>query len=181
MNHRYCLALLPLAAGIIAMACNGDGRLPLDEYFQQIEPLFNTSTTLSANLEQQLEGKLPAAQSDEERILVVQEFLTPVENLYEAMIIELENLDPPGKVEDAHEEALAATRELFELITGLSARLEDVESVDNLEELQELTAELEEPEFTAAEGRRNAACAKLQEIAGANALTVELACAEGQE
>ena len=173
MRNRQLIALLPLAAGVIALACNSG--LSLERYFDQIEPLFNNASESYAVLDQALDEKLIAAQSDEEKVLVFQEFVTGSGGVARALITQLESMEPPGEVEEAHEQSIQANADLVELLADLFMKTDELESADGLEELM---AELQGSEFTAAEELRDDACSKLQEIADADGLAADLACAE---
>ena len=179
MKLIWFIALVPLAAGVIAATCDGDGEPSpaTGNYFQLVEQFLNNATPLTANLEQQLDERLPAAQSDEERVLVVGEFLTPSGSLFQNLAAQLEMMQPPEKATEAHDELVAAAGELSELFAGLSDRLATIDAVDNLDELEGLTGEIGGPEFAAAEERFGDACSQLQDAADASDAAVELACA----
>ena len=173
MRNRQLIALLPLAAGVIALACNSGPSL--EGYFDQIEPLFNNASESYAVLDQTLDEKLVAAQSDEEKVLVFQEFVTGSGGVARTLTTQLVSMEPPGEAEEAHEQSSQANADLVELLADLFLKADELESADGLEELM---AELQGSEFTAAEELRDDACSKLQEIADAGGLAADLACAE---
>lgn len=172
MRYRHLTVLFAAAAVAIAAACNGGGP-SLDDYFAQIEPLFNAANEGSAVPDPLLDQKLAAAQSDEERVLVFQEFLSASEAITRAVAVQLDGIEPVKEAQDAHEEAIQTNTELADLLGDLLSRTEDVASPG---ELEDLLAELEEPELTEARERRDEACSKLQEVADANEVDVDLDC-----
>lgn len=177
MKYRALIACLPLVAGVIFMACNGDsdsdsGR-PLDEYFQQIEPFFVNTAQLSTASQQQLPDKLTAAQSTEERILVFQEALDGMGSAFNTLSAQLQPIEPPEKAKAAQTEVQTTTQALLDLYRNLWDRGQAIQTEDDLDKL---LPELDGPEITAAEKRQAEACSKLQAVAEENDLDVDLAC-----
>ena len=161
-----------LVLGTIAAACGDDGELSLEEYFQQVDQVgddFDTRT-------EALEDAFPAAF---EEPAATRDLFNAGLPIFSDFVDAIDDIDPPAAVEDEHNEAVAAGQAFEERIEDLVNRLADVESAS---ELEDLFTELEEdPEFTAAEERFEAACLSLQGIADANGIAVDLECEEEEE
>lgn len=158
--------LLLLALGTTAVAC-GDGGLSLDEYFQRVDELDEAT---DAQLEE-LQDAFPGAY---EQPAPTRDFFNAALPIFTHFVDALDEIDPPSEVEDAHNEAVASGRAFTEALEDFADRLAGVETSS---ELEDLFSELDEdPEFTAAEERFDAACFALQDIADANDIEIELDC-----
>jgi len=173
MKYRPLIACLPFVAGVIFMACNGESGPPLEEYFQQIEPLFVDTADRSTAWEQQLQDKLAVAQSQEERVVVFQEGLDGMASAFSALSVQLRPIEPAEKAKDAQAEVQTTTQALLDLFQNLWDRGQAIETEDDLDRL---LAELDGPEITAAEKQQAEACSNLQAVAEENDLDVDLAC-----
>ncbi len=155
--------LLP-ALGAIAAACGG-GELSLEEYFQQVDQAGDEFDT-------RIEGLEDAFPEAFEEPAVTRDFFTAAIPIFRDFIDGLAAIDPPAAVEDEHNEAVAAGEAFEERIEEFVNQLADVETSSELEDF--FTEE--DPEFTAAEERFDAACLSLQGIADENGIAVDLEC-----
>lgn len=162
------IAALLLAFGTIAMAC-GDGGLSLEEYFDRM-------AAANEQIDQQLEAlENPTDRefaSDEEELAAIQGFYNAVPPLIRDFISDLEEIDPPAEVEDAHKEVVEAARVSAEEWKVQADQLNEAES------LRDLMAKLfvENPAFTASGERFDEACLAVQAIADENNIDVDLDC-----
>ena len=165
------IGALLVALGAIAAACGG-GELSLEEYFQRVDQAGDEFDT-------RIEGLEDAFPEAFEEPTVTRDFFTAAVPIFRDFIDGLAAIDPPAAVEDEHNERVAAGEAFEERVGDLVNRLADVESASELEDLFD---ELEEdPEFTAAEERFEAACLSLQGIADANGVGVDLECEDEEE
>ena len=146
-------------------ACDGDGGLTLEEYFQQLE-------TLDQDAEAGIEalGFPEEFASEEERVLAIQDFFAASVPIIANFVDAIDDLDPPTEAEDAHNEAVDAGRDFVIEAEDLTNELADVESSSELEEV------FDAPEYDAASDRFDQACFDLQDIADANSIDVDLTC-----
>ena len=91
-------------------------------------------------------------------------------SLVDDFVGDLDNLNAPAEVEDAHSEAVTAGRELVDMYDNALIVL------DLAETLEDATLVLQGPGFVDSQDRFAAACAALQGIAESNALDVDLSC-----
>ena len=136
-------------------AITGDA---LHEYFSELEPL---SQAFDADLDLLDEGE------------TLDEFVSFVEDgksLVEDFVGDLDALDGPAEVEDAHRFAVSAGRELVDMFGHALIVL------DLSETFEDATLVLEGPGFVDSQDRFAASCVALQGIAESNALDVDLSC-----
>jgi DNA repair exonuclease SbcCD ATPase subunit len=171
------VAALLLVLGTIASACGGDGDgLTLEEYFQRIDVLGSDLEDEIDRLGEEFDEATEAAEeaeTEEEMIEPSRDSFNRLAALVGDFVSELESIDPPSEVEDAHNEIVAAQAEGLDLLEDLNERAQRVESASDMEEVW---AELEGPVFTAVSDRSEQACFALEAIADANGIDVDLEC-----
>ena len=137
---------------------NGGGEVTLVEYFSALEAL---SQTFDADVD-----LLDAGEN-------LDEFITFVESLHSAthdFVDDLDGLNAPDEVGEAHGEAVTAGGELADMYDNA------ITVLDLSETFVDATLVLEGPGFVDSQDRFAAACVDLQGIADSNALDVDLAC-----
>ena len=169
---------LLLALSAVAGACGGDGGLTLEEYFQRIDVLGNDLDDEIDRLGEEFDEAAEKAETEEEVIEAFRDFMDRLAALFGDFVSELESIDPPSEVEDAHNEIVAVQAEGLELLEDLDERAQRAESVSDVEEVG---AELEGPVFTDVSDRGEQACFALEAIADANGIDVDLECEEEEE
>ena len=113
--------------------------------------------------------------TEEDLIEPFRDFFDGLGALAEDFIADLESIDPPSEVEDAHNEIVAAQAEGLELLEDLNERAQLVESISDMEEL---SAEFAGPVFTDVSDRSEEACFALEAVADDNGIDVDLECEE---
>ena len=165
------IAVLLLAFGAIAAACDGGGDpLTIQEYFEALETLSDDLNERSDALDEQFEDDFANAESEEDAIALFQEFFPQALPFFEDFVGGINDLNPPEQVEDAHGELEEASGDLLAAVEDLVDQMEDVESDADLVEL------FGEESFLDAGERFEEACVDLEEIAGENELEVGLDC-----
>lgn len=164
--------LLPLtgllvAVGAIAVACGGDGNgeLTLEEYFQQFDAINeDMDARINAVADEYPEAFLEAA--------ATRDALNEIDAIISDGLDRLDDIDPPGEVQDAHNEFRDGAAGQGELLRGLAGELADVESTSELAEVLEPSG----PELDATAERLDAACLALEAVAADNGIVVDLEC-----
>ena len=170
------VAALLLVLGTIASACGGDGDgLTLEEYFQRIDVLGSDLEDEIDRLGEEFDEAAEEAETEEEMIEPSRYSFNRLAALSGDFVSELESIDPPSEVEDAHNEIVAVQAEGLELLEGLNERAQRVESASDMEEVW---AEFAGPEFTDISDRNEQACFALEAIADDNGIDVDLECEE---
>jgi hypothetical protein len=164
--------LLLAALAVVAVACGGREPLSLEEYFQRLEEIRADAFQRMVALEEEFE-EVDSASTDEEQIDEVRRFLDGSASSLGALVDDLEGLDPPAEVEGPHDDLVQAESDRVELIRDLADRLEDVESRSELEDVFDES----EDDSDEVEGRLDAACLALQDLADEKDIDVDLECA----
>ena len=174
MNVRLLIAAgavgLLLAFGMVAGGCKngGGGALTLEEYFQQLDELDNDLNEQSDALFAPLED----VQDPGEAVEQLRDIFPQQAGLFQDFRGGLADLDPPGEVEDLHNEALEAFDGVIAAVDGLVGQLDSVESFDDLDAL------FAESEFSAADERLTQVCLDLEQMAADNNITVDFNCGD---
>ena len=169
------IAALLLALGSIVAACGGNGGLTLEEYFQRLDTLGGDFDDEIDRLGEEFDEAADEAETEEEVIDDFRDFSGSMTELFADLVADIERIDPPSEVEDAHNELVAAQREGRDLLEELNERAQRAESVSDVEDW---SAEFEGPVSTAISDRTEQACLALQEIADDNDIDVDLECEE---
>lgn len=167
------VALL-LALGTIAAACGG-GASSLEEYFQEVEQLRGDVVRQSDRLQDgfdQAVAVADSADSEEATVQAFRDFFAGAAAIFAEFVADIDALEPPDAVADAHREAVEAFEDSQVAISNFSVRLTQVESQAELDGLLETFST--EPAFD----RFEEACLALQEIADENAIAVDLDCVD---
>lgn len=151
-----------VAVALTAAACGGGGSdsLTLEEYFDEIEALdkrFNEDS-----------DALDAAFNSDDLDEIKGAFEDGAANV-EEFVNELDSIDPPDEVQEAHDEAVSAGGEL---VTAFKAMSDDVQNVESVDDLVSLNTD----DAAAASERFTAACFDIQQVATDNEIEVTLSC-----
>ncbi len=164
---------LLLALSAVAGACGGDGGLTLEEYFQRIDAIGADAEDEVDRLTEEYVEAAEEVRTEEGLIEPFRDFFNQLATLSGDFVSELEGIDPPSEVEDAHNETVAVQTEGLELFEELNERAQRVETASDMEEVG---AELEGPVFAYLADRSEEACFALEAIADENGIDVDLDC-----
>ncbi len=160
------IAATGLALGIAAGACGGGGaELTLEEYFQKMQAISAEAVQETDTLDEKFDAL------EENDFGGLRELVVANTAITGDTFGEMDDIDPPDEVEDAHVEFVDAGENMAGLMKAFSDDLADVESVSELEEAFGRVVGLE-----AASARIDAACAELAKIAAENGIQVDLDC-----
>ena len=181
MNRRpfapLFIAAALLALGTIAAACGGGDELTLEEYFEQAQVISDDADeefeALYADIPDEDDEEFF---SNEENLPVIKDFAARFPVIFRDTLDDVEALDPPAEAEDAHDEFLAAGRDMLALFEGLTSPVEEAESISEAEELFGIGEE--DPEIEAADQRFTDACLALEGVADDNGIVVDFDCEE---
>ncbi len=164
-----------LAFTALTVGC-GDGAdaLTLDEYFEQFE-------AIDADVDAQFEAaydEWPAGVSEEEffaddaNLPFFRDLIAAFPRIITDSIDRVEDLEPPSEVTDAHDDLLAAGRDL------LAAMEEATNVLGGAETMEEMANVMEETEggIDAAMARFDIACLAVVAIADANSIANNNSC-----
>ncbi len=161
------IATLLLTFGALAAACGGDGggALTLQEYFQEVDALFDNTAEQSNAL-----GEEPFADLDalEEQIEASRSFYFGFAAITATFRDAMRDIDPPAEVEDAHNALVEAADDFAQATGDINNKLDEVASQADFVAVFAAFAELGNPEE---------ACFALQGIAEENGIDVSLNCA----
>ena len=166
-------ATLLLALGTIAAACGGSNQeLTLEEYFLRFEELGDRTSEQLAALLAKLEVE---PETEEEQLAIFQDWFAASLQAQRDFLDELDDINPPPEVEEAHQELLDARAALMDAFADLFGDLESVS------ELEAVFFAAPDGELVAARERDYQACSRLQEIADANGFDVSVRDYCGQD
>jgi hypothetical protein len=160
-----------LVLGTVAAACDGGGRLTLEEYFERFG-------AIDADVDVRLFEDFPNEGeeeffSNEENLPLLKELFAGFPVILTGALDALEALNPPSEAEDAHNEFLATGRELAEVFEDGADR---VEAVGSLLDVEQIIEEELEPAQEEAQKRFDDACLGLVGVGEANGIVVDVSC-----
>ncbi len=172
------IGFLALASTLAAAAaCGGGGGdgLSLEEYFTRMEAISQDADQASSDLEAQFGDEISAAETEEEQLKIAAGYFEDSADQTRAAFDKVKALKPPKDVKKEHAEFVAAADELVKLFDEVVQRARDAETAADFEDL---TADLDNPPYTDANDRADAACFALQDIADQNDIDIDLSCGE---
>jgi len=169
------IALLSLAL-VIGAACRGGGSdaLTLEEYFEELDAILETSDTEFERLQTEYVGNPEGPQAWVE-VAAFQDFCAGVVQHYRRTVADLESIDPPPLVEGAHDEYAATQVEALRFFTAISDRAWRVSTLD---EFIELLLDARGPAWREIEDREDEWCFALERIGVRSGIEVNLECFE---
>lgn len=175
------IAVAILSLGAVASACGGgdDGgngggggpELTLEDYFQQLGEIDDTFSAEADAIETASGGTAASLEDEEATLNLLADDLGKQLDLVDAFISDVADLNPPAEAQEAHDEAVAAFRELAGLLENV------IDEVGNAESMADLEA-IDDTELTAADERVTEACLAVEQIAADNDIDVDLDCVE---
>jgi hypothetical protein len=160
-----------LGANAIGVGCSGNGggdsRLSLEQYFQQVQAIWDDYDEQEAAVSRQF----PSSMGEPE---ATQKGFSAVTAIFREALAKQDDLEPPAEAQKAHQQFLAAGRGALEASEDIADRLAETESWSELVEL--MGGLQEDPEIVAAQDRFTDACYVLERIARDNDIDVDLDC-----
>jgi len=160
-----------LGASAIGAGCGdaGDGSLSPEQYFQQVQAIWDDYDQQEAAMSRQF----PAGFGEPE---ATQKGFSAVTAIFREALGKQGDLDAPAGAQEAHQEFLAAGRVVLEASEDTADRLAEAESWSEVEEL--MSDLQQDSEIVAAADRFTDACFALEAIAHNNDIDVDLNCEE---
>jgi hypothetical protein len=178
MNTRLIAGGIAVAIGLAVlagtMACSSGGGLSLEEYFAQVEQLSDEMQTAGDDAQNELDEQLATAESTEELIELLDQFLTTALAVAGDFSDSMSDIDPPSEVSDLHQQTIDS---FDEGITALEEVQGDLQDVETEAELQEFSTDVGQ-RFDELDAETEETCNGLQEIADENEIDVDLQCGE---
>ncbi len=166
-------AALLLALATIAATCGASNQeLTLEEYFLRFEEIGDRTGEQLAALLAKLEVE---PETEDERLAIFQDWFAASLQVQRDFLDDLEDINPPPEVEDAHQELLNARAALMDTFADLFGDLESPS------ELEAVFLAAPDGELVAAQERNFEACSSLQQIADANGFDVSVRDYCGQD
>jgi hypothetical protein len=176
----FLFALIALAmTALLVASCDdsddsGADELTLEQYFAEVETIFETSSETTEQLNTDLDDSLSEATTFEEQLAALETFVAGASDLYLDSIAAMEDLPPPVETEQPHNDFIEATTDIANATGGLSDGLSDAEdNADVTRLLDEFESEIAESLFAV-----DQACEDLQDTADDNAIEADLRCTE---
>jgi hypothetical protein len=156
------LALLLLGCGLLA-ACGDDDEEPIDPL-----PTYLTQLSAVASLSNvQIEGLAEQYPAAFEEVPATQEYYRQYVDSYARFLNAAKQIPAPGEISAQHDEYVAASEAVLQ---GSQARLAELESAATIDEVNAIFDD--DPVYTAAVERQDAACQALKDIADEQAVNV---------
>ncbi len=149
---------------------NGGGELTLAGYFSELETLGQGYANDLATLDEEAGKEFEGTESDDEAIDVFVNFVKGMRSTTDDFVGDIDDVDAPSEVEDAHEETVTAGQELVDMFDNA------IKVLDTAETFEDATLVLEGPGFVDAQSRFGESCAALQGIADSNGLDIDMSC-----
>ncbi len=162
------LFVIGMLLSVAASACGGgDGsggdELSLEQYFEEVASIIESLEERTATLDQPLEREFD---SEAEQIEASRDAFATVLPVFEDFVNDLDGLNPPVEVEDAHDELLAG---LGDLVGGVEELIDQLEGIESASEFSDLLL-APDSAFGSAVGKLAAACLQLETIADDNGI-----------
>ena len=170
-------AVLLLLLGAVAASCKDGkgGGLSLEEYFQKLDSIQEQADATFATQEAST-GEPSQDASGEELAAFLRDTVTSSADVLRDAAADVNDLEPPDEVADAHSDIVAA---INDLVAAFDDMADSVPDTLTLAELENAGATFfNSDELNAANEQFLAACTALEQIASDNSITVDLACNE---
>ena len=168
---RFLVMFLAVVAGsLLLAACGGGGgkeELSLDEYFRQFDAIEESMKTSVGALEE-------SGAAVGEDVQSTRDYVDGYYDIVQKGLTDVKALKPPAEAKDAQDEFVAALENMIKLWKGLSDRLAEVQTPEELGTL--LTGLAGEADWTDTSQQFTDACRALQTIATDKGIAVTLDC-----
>jgi len=167
---RFLVMVSAVVTGsLLLAACGGGGKeeMSLDEYFQQFDAIEESMKTSVGALEE-------SGAAVGEDVQATRDYVDGYYGIVQKGLTDVKALKPPAEVKDAHDEFAATLGNMISLWKGLSDRLANVQTTEELGTL--LTGLAGEADWTDTSQQFTDACRALQTIATDKGIAVTLDC-----
>jgi hypothetical protein len=167
---RFLVMISAVVAGsLLLTACGGGGKeeMSLDEYFQQFDAIEESMKTSVGALEE-------SGATVGEDVQATRDYVDGYYGIVQKGLTDVKALKPPAEAKDAQDEFVAALESMISLWQGLSDRLAEVQTTEELQTL--LTGLAGETDWTDTSQQFTDACRALQTIATDKGIEVTLDC-----
>ena len=177
------LAMLAAAALLVGLATfgvackNGGGGLSLEEYFQKLDSIQEQADATFATQEAST-GEPSQDASGEELAAFLRDNVTSSADVLRDAAADVDDLEPPDEVTDAHNDLVAAINDLVAAFDDMADSVPDTLTLAELENAG--STFFNSDELNAADEQFVAACNALESVGADNNITVDLACEEEQ-
>jgi len=144
-----------------------DDSSTADEYLLELQSAFDRADVRFQPLTETINQDFG---SESEEITAWREFFAADLEILNDLLDEIRNLNPPGELEDEHQQLVEGGDELVQAISETRDDIGDVTSKAELEEL------LESPALDERTNRFDSACIQLQQAADSRGIEVDLDC-----
>ncbi len=167
------IAVLPLAL-VIAAACRGSGGdgLTLEEYFEQLDVILQTSDIELERLQMEYVEK-PEGTQALIQVAAFQDLCAGLVQHYRQVVEDLERIDAPPLVGGAHDEYIATQVEALHFFAAIKDRAWRVSTLD---EYIEVVTDARGSARQEIEDREAEWCFSLEQIGVRNGIEVDLGC-----
>jgi hypothetical protein len=156
----------------IAAACGGSSSdaMSLDEYFDELEQLDQSFSDRQDELDEEYADDLDVEEFSEEARGSFASYFDETRAAAGDFAEELDGLEPPSDVEDAHNTAVEQFNTCLDETEDVSGQIDEAESFEDISAiLTESTSSCEDT---------TASCEALQQVADENDIDVSLTCGE---
>ncbi len=177
MRRLLWLAPIGLLLAAFSAACGGGQEDPrtFPEYIDRLDAIFGDATTRADEINAKFRDANEEAETDEEHMDAFRGLFKDMAKSLRRVVDELESFRPPALIiEEEHDELAASAASIASILEDFSRRADESESVD---EMRELFAELDEPQYDDAALRMSSACLLFEDLASDSGIDVELGCA----
>lgn len=171
MKSRMLVVVLVFAIGS-APSCSHKG-LTLPQYFDRFAAITSVMDQKTQDLQTRSDASMVAAKVDADRLKVLHDSLAEQVAIVGDAVREWDALTPPTEVKAAHDAYVAAVDGYVKSVTA------GLQGFARFKTMQEAQNAILTPELQQAGATINADCAKLQGIATAQKIQVDLGCTSG--
>ena len=164
------LAVALLAMGAVAQGCSGTKSLSAEEYFAKLKSISDEAAEKESALQPSEEEAANFTGETEKDFAI--EFLDSEATIIEDAFTQIEDLNPPDDIKDAHDEFVRTGKERAETFRDFADQAGDIAA--ETEAIDEFfnTKVFVQSTFAPADE----ACSALQEIADAKEIDADLSC-----
>lgn len=177
MRRLLWLGPIGLLLAAIGVACGGGQEDPrtLQEYVDRLDAIFENASQLADEINAEFRDANAEAETDEEHMNAFRGLFEDMAESFDDVVDKLESLRPPLTIlDEEHDELTGSAANIASIVEDFSRRADESESLDDM---RELFAELEEPEYDDAADRMSEACVFFEVLASDNGIELELECA----
>jgi hypothetical protein len=160
-------ALLSLAV-VVAVSCGGDG-VTLEEYFEELQAITDDAAERDEALDEEFDA-LGAAASEAAALAELQELFRRLADIFGDSLSAVRAVEAPTEVADLHEEFISGLAEVAAAVDRFAGLIGDAESE------AEVDGVIDSFQFDEPAARFERACIRMEGVAQANGIEVDLEC-----